>query len=136
MEAATKKRRGGRQSLSTNEPWIERATAIFSNMEASSRISSSTSRPRIPVASTSLRTLRERKKPSPTPSPQSIRLPKPAGSKQKTKALPGAHNVSDESPLTDISGSEKSEPELESHSLLEGKLPRVILKLGPRPSIE
>ncbi|KAG6810471.1 hypothetical protein H0H93_014951, partial [Arthromyces matolae] len=73
IEKATKKRRGGRPSLTTiaDEPWLERTVEIFQSLDNSSKLlspgvsGSSSSRTLIPP---STRTLRDRKSRSSTPS--------------------------------------------------------------------
>jgi histone deacetylase HOS3 len=76
LESITKKKRGGRQSLTPqlpNEQWLERAADIFSSLDAGSAQYLTPSASRIVVPSSM--TLRERKKPgysaesSPVPSP-------------------------------------------------------------------
>ncbi|KAJ7490690.1 Arginase/deacetylase [Mycena latifolia] len=111
LEKATKKRRGGRQSLPPTHlhPWLERAVAIFSSLDASPAISAP---PRAPLPPSSM-TLRDRKKPN------------SAASSPRGKAVaPPAEASSSES-----SSSEDSPPP----SAAGKKLPRVILRLGPAP---
>ncbi|KAJ7133431.1 histone deacetylase domain-containing protein [Mycena epipterygia] len=109
LEKATKKRRGGRQSLpqKNGEAWLERAVAIFSSLDTSPTHAAP---PRAPPAPSS-RTLRDRKKPD------------SASSSPRGKAV--APRKESES-----SSSDDSPP---SASAVGKKLPRVILRLGPAP---
>ncbi|KAJ7174031.1 histone deacetylase complex protein [Mycena crocata] len=111
LEKATKKRRGGRQSLPpTNlHPWLERAVAVFSSLDSSP---TQPAAPRAPLPPTSM-TLRDRKKPnsaasSPRAKPVSTTAAEPPSSESSS---------SEDSPL----------------SAPDKKLPRVVLKLGPAP---
>jgi len=165
LEKATKKRRGGKQSLPTAssvEPWLERSVAIFSSLDTGSAqfMTPSSSRTAIPLPPTSM-TLRERKKPvsnsvSPAPSPSANRSSKAVLAEgEKTKER-GKSKVSDEeqkllrtvaaippstvrefadgshSPSSSTTESGSVSDSSEPPSVLK-KLPRVILRLGPRP---
>ncbi|KAJ6544597.1 Arginase/deacetylase [Mycena vulgaris] len=113
LEKATKKRRGGRPSLPpTNvHPWLDRAVAIFSSLDASATLSAL---PRAPLPPTSM-TLRDRKK-----------NPNSAASSPRSKAIASTAEPSS----SESSSSEDSPP---SASAAGKKLPRVILRLGPAP---
>lgn len=122
MEQATKKRRGGRPSLSATplEPWLQRTLDILATIDSSPP-------PQKPVIPPSSRSLRERQK-TEVPRSTSGKLSKTG----KKKALP----ITDES-LGETSDNVLSDATSETLSSgLEGtkKLPRVILKLGPGPS--
>ncbi|KAF7364681.1 Histone deacetylase HOS3 [Mycena venus] len=117
LEKATKKpKRGGRQSLvQTNlYPWLDRALAIFSSLDASP---THTVKPRAPPPPSS-RTLRDRKKPN------------SAASSPRGKLTPAASTT--EAANAESSSSEDSPPNA-SASAAGKKLPRVILRLGPAP---
>ncbi|KAJ7065157.1 Arginase/deacetylase [Mycena belliarum] len=111
LEKATKKRRGGRQSLPPSNlyPWLERTVALFSSLDASPAPSAA---PRAPVLPSS-RTLRERK---------------PNRVASSSHAKPAA-------PAPEASGSENGSSEDSAPPSAAGKkLPRVILRLGPEPA--
>ncbi|KAJ7594957.1 Arginase/deacetylase [Mycena floridula] len=105
IEKATKKRKGGKQSLGGTDDaaWLERTAAIFASLEPDS-----TPIPR-PVVPQIAMKLRERKKPSPAVSPAG----KKGGVKKERDIPAGQESAGDDSE--------------------QKKLPRVILKLGPRP---
>lgn len=111
LEKATKKKRGGRQSLAQANihPWLDRALAIFSSLDGSPV---QTAAPRAPPPPSSM-TLRDRKKPN---SAASSPRGKPAAS--TTGAASSAESSSSEDPPSSAVGK---------------KLPRVILRLGPAP---
>ncbi|KAJ7769062.1 histone deacetylase complex protein [Mycena maculata] len=113
LEKATKKRRGGRQSLpqANVHPWLERAVAIFGSLDASP---AHVAPPKAPLPPSAM-TLRDRKK---TDSAASSPRGKPV-----VPTEPPESNSSSES-----SSSEDAPP-----SVAAKKLPRVILRLGPAP---
>ncbi|EIW59314.1 Arginase/deacetylase [Trametes versicolor FP-101664 SS1] len=133
LEAATKKRRGGRPSnTAPPEPWLARTVELFASIDSSHTVPVV---PRAPIPPSN-RTLRDRK-------PQSAAST--ASAKASPATSPGKKGVAknvertkkstsgSESDLTDItsgSGSEKAGGESASK-----KLPRVILKLGPAPGV-
>ncbi|RPD62553.1 Arginase/deacetylase [Lentinus tigrinus ALCF2SS1-7] len=128
LEAATKKRRGGRPSQTVPpEPWLARTVELFASIDSSNAIPSA---PRVPIPASD-RTLRDRKpangsnRASPATSPGR----KPAARKGRpSAAATSATSTSEESDLTDVStSSEREDP-------APKKLPRVILKLGPAPA--
>ncbi|KAJ6585574.1 histone deacetylase complex protein [Mycena capillaripes] len=110
LEKAIKKKRGGRQSLAQANlhPWLDRALAIFSSLDATP---AKVPTPRASLPPTSM-TLRDRKKPS---SAASSPRGKPAAS------------------TTEAASAESSSSEDASSSAVGKKLPRVILRLGPAP---
>ncbi|KDR83112.1 hypothetical protein GALMADRAFT_238934 [Galerina marginata CBS 339.88] len=146
LEAATKKRRGGRPSLPAQgslEPWIERTLAIFGPLdESASQSTSSAPRSSAPIPPSS-RTLRDRTKAkdsTPGSSPSANRTKPVSTTSPKSKAKPpapvltanlgsggGGSASTGSSPLTSpgSSGDEAPSP--------IKKVPRVILKLGKRP---
>ncbi|KAI0335750.1 Arginase/deacetylase [Cubamyces sp. BRFM 1775] len=142
LEAATKKRRGGRPSQTVpHEPWLARIVEIFASIDSSHTVPTA---PRAPIAPSS-RTLRERKPPSSASAITSSAKASPATSPGKTDegragkrvtkgqpvALTSGSGSGEESDLTDVTSGTASEHEGESASAK--KLPRVILKLGPAP---
>ncbi|KAK7690176.1 hypothetical protein QCA50_006827 [Cerrena zonata] len=116
LEQATKKRRGGRPSLSTTppEPWLQRTLDILAAIDCSPP-------PQKPVLPPSSRSLRERQNRS-----TSGKLPK-TGKKTLLVTDESLGETSD-NVLSDAT-SETLSPELGGTK----KLPRVILKLGPGP---
>ncbi|KAI9058523.1 Arginase/deacetylase [Trametes sanguinea] len=136
LEAATKKRRGGRPSQTVPpEPWLARTVELFASIDSSHTV---TAAPRAPVPPSN-RTLRERKPPSSTSTtsakPRSSKSPEQNGAKaekrttqSKASAVPSSGSESD---LTDVTSGTASDKESASTAK---KLPRVILKLGPAPN--
>ena len=132
LEAATKKRRGGRPShTAAPTPWIARTLEVLASIDSSHTIPTASRAP-IPQSD---RALRERKpasstngsvRPSPVASPG-----KKAGTRKGRPSAdaPAPASTSEESDLTDASTA--SEKGAES---APKKLPRVILKLGPAPA--
>ncbi|KAJ6622555.1 Arginase/deacetylase [Mycena sp. CBHHK59/15] len=116
LEKATKKRRGGRQSLqpASTHPWLERAAAIFSSLDGSPAHSATPSRTPVPLPPSSMM-LRNRKRLSPAASPRSKHGPKEAVA------------------TMELSNSESSSSDGSPPSASGKKLPRVILRLGPAP---
>lgn len=152
MEKATKKRRGGRPSGPTTgsvETWLDRTVAVLSSLEpASGKMTPSRSAP--PVAPTSM-TLRDRKKPSPSVSPVPDRVQKSQNVQRKVDApahegvaLPRMKEEETEmvpslSSATADGGTSTGESSLSDTSetpSIPKRLPRVILKLGPRPEAQ
>ncbi|KAJ7160264.1 Arginase/deacetylase [Mycena filopes] len=114
LEKATKKKRGGRQSLvpMNLHPWLDRAVAIFTSLDTSPTYTPAVRAPPPP----SSMTLRDRKKPdSATSSPRG---------NAKT-AVPA--------PEASVESSSSSEEEQLAPIGTGKKLPRVILRLGPEP---
>ncbi|KAH9480787.1 Histone deacetylase HOS3 [Psilocybe cubensis] len=135
LEAATKKRRGGRPSLPAKgsvEPWIERTLSIFSSIDGSASTTSSRST-FIPPSSRTLRDRTKGREAMPKSPPASSASTKPVSS---SKVKPGANIKSGDesfastgsSPLTSPSpsSSEDEAPPIK-------RLPKVILKLGKAP---
>lgn len=142
LEKATKKRRGGRPSLpaagSTGRRWIERTLAVLAPLDSVTASIVSSLKALAPVSS---RTLRDRsrvgsKTPTPAPSP-----PRPT----RAKAKPRKSGVPVEVDFVEVrvkkeeeeeeDGDESSDSEGEPPVHLQAemkKLPRVILKLGPK----
>ncbi|KAJ7456771.1 Arginase/deacetylase [Mycena galericulata] len=113
LEKATKKRRGGRQSLLSQanlHPWLERAVEIFASLDASPTQHPAASRAPLPPSSM---TLRDRKKPD------------SAASSPRGKPVPATEASS--------SPESSSSEEGTTPSAAAKKLPRVILRLGPAP---
>ncbi|GBE84828.1 Arginase/deacetylase [Sparassis crispa] len=134
LESATKKRRAGRASLSkATEPWLERALEIFASIDSSHLLTPSSSRVPIPLSS---RTLRERKKgsssadPTPASSPPRKMGPRKSGGADKKDAVPFIlpASVSEPADLKKYA----TAPVKSDRISEEKKLPRVILRLGPR----
>ncbi|KAI0715688.1 Arginase/deacetylase [Cerioporus squamosus] len=124
LEAATKKRRGGRPSQTVPPaPWLARTVELFASIDSSHTIPAV---PRAPIPASN-RTLRDRKpadgsnRASPATSPGK----KPAANKARPSVA--AASASEESDLTDVSTASERE------DTVPKKLPRVILKLGPAP---
>ncbi|KAH7919586.1 Arginase/deacetylase [Leucogyrophana mollusca] len=156
LEKATKSRKGGRQSLSSpNEPWLMRASALFTSLDTSSARGAAPPFPRNCWVPLTTMTLRERKKPSsqtstanttPSVSPEVKRKTKgaPKGStppsQQQVDVIPDSPSESDatSSSLTE-SYSEDKEVGVTASVSQESdgkakKLPRVILHVRPPPS--
>ncbi|KAF7975628.1 hypothetical protein HWV62_9063 [Athelia sp. TMB] len=128
LEKATKKRRGGRPSVSTAgsmEPWLERAVALFSALDAGAA-QSSPLKPPAAVAPRSM-TLRDRKKATGlahsvdgNPSHQPV-------SARKEPAEAGEPSIGK------VSTEASSNGTLEALPAAPKKLPRVILHVRPPP---
>ncbi|KAI0826937.1 Arginase/deacetylase [Trametes gibbosa] len=139
LEAATKKRRGGRPSQTIPPaPWLARTVEIFASIDSSHSVPAA---PRAPIPPSS-RTLRERKPPSsmstttvkssPPTSPGNTGGAKSGAHAKTNQAAPSAATTSgSESDLTDVSSGGNSE---KGSGVTQKKLPRVILKLGPSPN--
>ncbi|PPQ77079.1 hypothetical protein CVT25_014892 [Psilocybe cyanescens] len=145
LEAATKKRRGGRPSLPSKgsvEPWLERTLTIFSSLdESASRATASTPRSAAFVPPSS-RTLRDRTKgknavPGPSPSSKGVKRASTKAKQEVVGASEGYRGTeiksgdesfasTDSSPLSSPSSTEDEAPPVK-------RLPRVILKLGKPP---
>ncbi len=132
LEKATKKRRGGRASLqaapTAQEPWIERTLEIFSSIDSTPPPAHA-----VPVAPALLMSLRDRTK-KPADNPVATDKNKPG----KKAAAQAAKEVTVLKQLSDISsGSESDAVGQQSVPNLPAptgkKLPRVVLKLGPKP---
>ncbi|KAK7054525.1 histone deacetylase [Paramarasmius palmivorus] len=146
LEKATKKRtaRSARPSGvgTSSEPWLERAVAIFTSIDANGAAilaASSKAASRSKLVPPSTRTLRERKKPATSDSAASS--PNAKGTKghngRVVSTAQRQTDASDGSSLSSLSDDEDQEvaPALGGGvSGTEKKLPRVILRLGPDPS--
>ncbi|KAI0927007.1 hypothetical protein AcW1_007629 [Taiwanofungus camphoratus] len=160
LERATKKRRGGRISqTAASAAWVERTLQMFTSIDSSHLAKPVSARAPIPAPS---RVLRERRNPpvssvdpSPGSSPGGVgrtREQKTSSIKSKDflKEEPSTQpsipaNLADSDAVSLLSELSESEPDIDAVSLLsevsEGKphdpqpkkLPRVILRLGPRP---
>ncbi|KAF8157895.1 histone deacetylase domain-containing protein [Crassisporium funariophilum] len=144
LEAATKKRRGGRPSLPSQgalEPWLERTLAIFAPLDASASLAAtSTPRAAVPLPPSS-RTLRDRSKgnsasTTPGPSPSAKRT-KPSVAKPVSKA-PGEMkkviaDAAEQDSTATATGQLSSLNSTEDVTSGIKKLPRVILRLGKPP---
>ncbi|KAJ8497114.1 hypothetical protein ONZ45_g12176 [Pleurotus djamor] len=127
IEKATKKKRGGRPSLSTpSSPWVASLLEHFAALEAEIPQLTRNPRPSVPVA-TSTRQLRERK-----PQPVAQANSKSQSPQRKTKDAavsqsPSVHaDTSDKSSLSSLDSAAEDTPPVK-------KGPRVILRLGPKP---
>ena len=162
LEAATKKRRGGRPSLpSSTEPWLERATTIFASLDGSaSLMTSSSSRSVVPIPPSTM-TLRNRNKEKTPPVP----IPSLEDSNDTNNKLMIGKNIVDENQKKQkdeagtYSGDQKRDggggggggvgqssglmvnSTTTTTATIEGdetstrkKLPRVILRLGKPPA--
>ncbi|KAH0585778.1 hypothetical protein H2248_007071 [Termitomyces sp. 'cryptogamus'] len=120
LEKATKKRRSGRPSLTpaANDPWLERAVEIFQSLDTSAKTLIPAASSRLLAPSTM--TLRDRKSGSSTPSVS----PQPSADRKPGSVLSSSGTESSDS-------SSSSEGEISAPK----KLPRVILRLGPDPSL-
>ncbi|KZT65820.1 Arginase/deacetylase [Daedalea quercina L-15889] len=138
LERATKKRRGGRVSQPTAAaPWLARAVEVFASIDSSHLVSPTTSSRN--VVSPSSRVLRERK----TPSVPGERKSHSQAMKSDVKKIGGRkepnvavkqemghdHALSDSASESSLS----SVPDAPDDGQTSKKLPRVILRLGPRP---
>ncbi|KAI1790191.1 Arginase/deacetylase [Ganoderma leucocontextum] len=140
LEAATKKRRGGRPSQNTHPaPWLARTIEVFASIDSSHTLPA---HPRAP-APASDRALRERKpgngstsgRSSPSVSSGKQAAPPKSGPARgpPSAAAEPASSASDEGGLSDVSSGTAPEKEAVGESAVK-KLPRVILKLGPAPA--
>ncbi|KAI0754836.1 Arginase/deacetylase [Daedaleopsis nitida] len=128
LEAATKRRRGGRPSQTTPPaPWLARTLEILASIDSSHTIPTASRAPVPP----SNRMLRDRKAGSSRPSPATS-PGKKAASKQSRSTRTALVSTS-ESDLTDVSTTSENDKDAE---VAPKKLPRVILKLGPGPGME
>ncbi|KAI0647911.1 Arginase/deacetylase [Trametes meyenii] len=130
LEAATKKRRGGRPSQTAYpEPWLARTAEIFASIDSSHTTPAAAPRAPIPPSS---RVLRERKPPgsATTASAKASPATSPGNSGGARTRAPAPVTSGSESDLTDISSGTASGDEVTSK-----RLPRVILKLGPAPDV-
>jgi histone deacetylase HOS3 len=139
LEKATKKRRGGRQSLPTTnsssaEPWLERTLEVLSSLDTASPPSRKT-----PVPVPTSMTLRERKmksksgSPAPSPSP---RTPIASGALRASNDCDeklGQASDATSSPMSALPSFGSSDSQSTDAEATK-KLPRVILRLGPDPS--
>lgn len=125
LEKLTKRRRGGRPSLGASgsaEPWLERTIAILEPLETLS-VSSS----RRPIASTppTSMTLRDRTK---------VKTTSAAGSPSRPSTTPAKSTVPASASAPNASGTSGFESgSTEGDATRTNKLPRVILRLGPKP---
>ncbi|KAJ8520922.1 hypothetical protein ONZ45_g2281 [Pleurotus djamor] len=126
IEKATKKKRGGRTSLSApSAPWLAAVLEQFAALEAEIPKLTRNPRPSVPVAA-STRQLRDRKPPAQA-SQTSSKASRDTKNATTTAESPAEDSgSSDESSLTSI----ESAPE---DTLPAKKGPRVILRLGPKP---
>ncbi|KAH9936423.1 Arginase/deacetylase [Fomitopsis serialis] len=141
LEQATKKRRGGRVSQPTAPaPWLARTVEVFATIDSSHLVPPTTStRNAVPPSS---RVLRERKTPHLPSKQKSSTLPKRSDAKRTgVKGDLGVEvMVKQEEPEGDELSDDASTSSLSSLSdaldddQAPKRLPRVILKLGPRPA--
>ncbi|KAI8978747.1 Arginase/deacetylase [Trametes punicea] len=137
LEAATKKRRGGRPSQTVPaEPWLARTVELFASIDSSHTIPAA-SRASVPPSN---RTLRERKPISSasTSSTKNGSSTSPGkqeeikhGTRPEMARTSTAPTSASEGNLTDVTSRMASEREADTSTK---KLPRVILKLGPAPN--
>ncbi|KAF8234390.1 Arginase/deacetylase [Tricholoma matsutake] len=140
LEKATKKRRGGRQSLTTAnfnsvEPWLERTLEILSSLDT---VSPPLRKTPAPAPISMILRNRDRKSksksgsmaPSPSPSITSITSEAVKAGNEK----PGPVLDATSPPMSVSSSSESSESRA-ADAEAPKKLPRVILRLGPHPSV-
>ncbi|KAF7422943.1 hypothetical protein PC9H_011107 [Pleurotus ostreatus] len=134
LEKAAKKKRGGRQSLSTapQDPWLARTMSVFSALEAEGPRPSKKAGVPVPISS---RTLRERK----TGPASNVKAATPTASKPTSPAAksiaiqkprPQSRGEGDASSLSSLSSQSS---DAESGVPPARKLPKVILRLGPKP---
>ncbi|KAH9924694.1 Arginase/deacetylase [Epithele typhae] len=126
LEAATKKRRGGRPSNTTPPvPWLARTVELFASIDASHTLAP-ISHPRAPIAASD-RTLRDRKpaRASPAASPGKKIAAKKGAAAAITFTDEESDSVSTDASVPEEGGAAQSASK---------KLPRVILKLGPQPN--
>lgn len=138
VEKAVKKRKGGRTSLNTQQPesWLERTLSIFSEMNSgyAEHFPSSSSRNAMPPSTMNLRT----RKPVSTTTPTSG---SPGTSPKKNDAKSHGGSAEREGLLHDPAASvpdrvrtvKPIEAGREVSAAMPRKLPKVILRLGPRP---
>ncbi|RDX53444.1 Arginase/deacetylase [Lentinus brumalis] len=125
LEAATKKRRGGRPSQTASPaPWLARTVELFASIDTSHNIPAA---PRAPIPASN-RTLRERKPANGSNRTSPATSPGKKSAASKARPSVAATSASEESDLTDASTSSEREGSAPK------KLPRVILKLGPAPA--
>ncbi|KZT09156.1 Arginase/deacetylase [Laetiporus sulphureus 93-53] len=140
LEKATKRHRGGKNSQATQPaPWLERTLEVFAQIDSSHTMPTTSSRAAIPPSS---RVLRERKNPAVTETERSSSSSpsKESASARKDNSISDAKGAmlkqeSEEVHVT--SGDSKSESsaalsDIPGPSAEPKKLPRVILRLGPR----
>ncbi|EGN93860.1 hypothetical protein SERLA73DRAFT_171749 [Serpula lacrymans var. lacrymans S7.3] len=156
LEKATKKRKGGRQSAANSpEPWLDRALSVFTTLEAGASQNMTPSSSRNTFIPPTSMTLRDRRKPSsklaetqssatsssgsPT-LPQSKRGDKDGSEKTNNLQLPpstssSSSDITDSS--SDVAPNSTGLPisAVEEVIVPAKKLPRVILKVGPPPSM-
>ncbi|KAJ8514988.1 hypothetical protein ONZ45_g7525 [Pleurotus djamor] len=127
IEKATKKKRGGRPSLSTpSTPWVANLLEHFAALEAEIPQLTRNSRPSVPVA-TSTRQLRERKTQPVAQANSKSQSPQGKTKDTAVSESPPAHaDSSDESSLSSLDSTPEDGPPVK-------KGPRVILRLGPKP---
>ncbi|KAF5377937.1 hypothetical protein D9615_006738 [Tricholomella constricta] len=158
IEKATKKRRGGRASVGTpgtTEPWLERTLELFNSLNSPGQAKQGTpasSRTLVPPSSMTLRQRKTRSAGASTsPTPSASPSPSPAnasglqrtGSDVQPKAprSGGRGNVKAElmtpSSSTGTEGSTSSGSSEADLAVSAGlrKVPRVVLRLGPDPSL-
>ncbi|KAF8887148.1 histone deacetylase complex protein [Infundibulicybe gibba] len=130
LEKATKKRRGGRRSMTAapEDTWLERTLELLPTLDSSPAIL-----PRaVPAAPTS-RTLRDRKKP-PSGAPP-ISSTKGGSPKSKRGNSPNRIVPQCSRPAGGVSPTESGSTDEDRHlPVVEKKLPRVVLRLGPPPN--
>jgi histone deacetylase HOS3 len=150
-KTTTKKRHGARKSLSGSEsesvePWLERTLEILSTFDTTASPPRKTPIPAQPI----WMTLRERKPksksgspapaPAPAPPPTHSPSPSPSPSPSMNRVVSGhatrkSGNSDEEKASTSAITAMMSRSGSESADLeVPKKLPRVILRLGPRPN--
>ncbi|KIP06837.1 hypothetical protein PHLGIDRAFT_72030 [Phlebiopsis gigantea 11061_1 CR5-6] len=125
LEKATKKRRGGRQSVTKIEPWLEHALEYLAQID--------TTPPS--VAAPLSMALRERTKPVSTSSETSTALPAPKAIRKRPKQKVAVKQEQDKVSVAESIHPQGTTEELQTSEPVK-KLPRVILKLGPGPAKE
>lgn len=155
LQAATKKRRGGRPSMpapGSVEPWLERTLAIFGALDGQATQATGSAARLVAPVSRSDRTLRDRTKgksatPTATPSPTKSKLasaPTSAARSSKSSSVPQSRPASAQKPIayksspddyssTDSSPLSSSVSSTEVEQPATKKLPKVILRLGKAP---
>lgn len=120
LEKATAKRRGGRQSVTRTEPWLERTLEYFAQVNT-------TAPPAVPPTAMSLR---DRSSKSAATAPAA----KAPSTRQKAASKPSTKKQSSGT----AAGASRSDPERSADEAVSPeatkKLPKVILKLGPQPA--
>ncbi|KAF4562594.1 Histone deacetylase HD type 1 [Pleurotus pulmonarius] len=134
LEKAAKKKRGGRPSLPTGpqSPWLAQTMSVFSVLEAEGARPSKKAAVPVPISS---RTLRERKTgPSSSTKSATSNTSKPTSPATKPIAIqkprPQPGDEGDASSLSSLSSVSSG---AESVIPPARKLPKVILRLGPKP---